>query len=143
MTVLRGSDVEQPGILQDLSVTSAAHPYPAHMKDTGKQSHSDRLAEAMAASAVSRANGGSKASVQTLRQRRGKAKATDTCESQDMGLDTVQEKTLEFFQMCDIENKGFITRRDMQVSDKAMVLVSADHLKRNILLTDFNFACFF
>lgn len=29
----------------------------------------------------------------------------------DMGPATV----LEFFQMCDVENKGFITQRDMQV----------------------------
>lgn len=83
------------------------------MKDRRKQSHSDRLAEAMAASAVSRANGASGASVQTSQQRRGNGVAPDT---QDMGRNTVQEKTLEFFQMCDIENKGFITRRDMQVS---------------------------
>lgn len=32
-------------------------------------------------------------------------------QSLDMGPATV----LEFFQMCDIENKGFITQRDMQV----------------------------
>ncbi|XP_029009714.1 EF-hand calcium-binding domain-containing protein 4B [Betta splendens] len=32
----------------------------------------------------------------------------------DMEQDTVLEKTHEFFQMCDIENKGFINRRDMQ-----------------------------
>ncbi|KAM9351633.1 EF-hand calcium-binding domain-containing protein 4B [Symphorus nematophorus] len=31
-----------------------------------------------------------------------------------MGQNTILEKTHEFFQMCDIENKGFITRRDMQ-----------------------------
>ncbi|XP_069384615.1 EF-hand calcium-binding domain-containing protein 4B isoform X1 [Paralichthys olivaceus] len=35
-------------------------------------------------------------------------------ESGDMGQNTFVEKTHEFFQMCDIENKGFITRRDMQ-----------------------------
>lgn len=70
----------------------------------------------MAASAVSRANGASSAMVQTSRQRRGNGEALDACETQDMGHNTVQEKTLEFFQMCDIENKGFITRRDMQVS---------------------------
>ncbi|KAK5598868.1 hypothetical protein CRENBAI_002989 [Crenichthys baileyi] len=32
----------------------------------------------------------------------------------DDGQNTILEKTHEFFQMCDIENKGFITRRDMQ-----------------------------
>lgn len=86
------------------------------MKDTGKQSDSDRLAEAMAASALSRADEASSASVQTSQQRRGNGEASDACETQNMGRNTVQEKTLEFFQMCDIENKGFITRRDMQVS---------------------------
>lgn len=33
----------------------------------------------------------------------------------DVGQNTILEKTHEFFQMCDIDNKGFITRRDMQV----------------------------
>lgn len=33
----------------------------------------------------------------------------------NVGQNTILEKTHEFFQMCDIENKGFITRRDMQV----------------------------
>lgn len=70
----------------------------------------------MAATAISPANGASSASVQTSRQSRGNGEASDSCETQDMGRNTVQEKTLEFFQMCDIENKGFITRRDMQVS---------------------------
>lgn len=86
------------------------------MKDTGQQFGSDRLAEAMAASAVSRAYGTGSASVQTSPQRRGNGEALDACESRDMGRNTVQEKTQEFFQMCDVENKGFITRRDMQVS---------------------------
>uniref|UniRef100_A0AAQ6ANB3 EF-hand domain-containing protein n=1 Tax=Amphiprion ocellaris TaxID=80972 RepID=A0AAQ6ANB3_AMPOC len=35
-------------------------------------------------------------------------------ENGDVGPNTILEKTHEFFQMCDIENKGFITRRDMQ-----------------------------
>lgn len=35
--------------------------------------------------------------------------------NKDVGQNTILEKTHEFFQMCDIENKGFITRRDMQV----------------------------
>lgn len=34
----------------------------------------------------------------------------------DMEQNTILEKTHEFFQMCDVENKGFINRRDMQVS---------------------------
>lgn len=36
-------------------------------------------------------------------------------ENGDVGQNTILEKTHEFFQLCDIENKGFITRRDMQV----------------------------
>lgn len=95
------------------------------MKDTGQQFGSDRLAEAMAASAVSRANGTGSASVQTSPQRRGNGEASDACESRDMGRNTVQEKTQEFFQMCDVENKGFITRRDMQVSSKSRNKVAA------------------
>lgn len=42
--------------------------------------------------------------------------------------DTIQEKTHEFFQMCDIENKGFITRRDMQRLNGEIPL-SADELE--------------
>ncbi|RVE72276.1 hypothetical protein OJAV_G00060170 [Oryzias javanicus] len=34
--------------------------------------------------------------------------------SGDLGQDAILEKIPEFFQMCDLENKGFITRRDMQ-----------------------------
>ncbi|XP_061532849.1 EF-hand calcium-binding domain-containing protein 4B isoform X2 [Phycodurus eques] len=36
------------------------------------------------------------------------------CESEHVGQNTVLEKTREFFQVCDIERKGFITQRDMQ-----------------------------
>ncbi|CAB1423758.1 unnamed protein product [Pleuronectes platessa] len=35
-------------------------------------------------------------------------------ENRDAGQNSFHEKTHEFFQMCDVENKGFITRRDMQ-----------------------------
>ncbi|KAJ8385746.1 hypothetical protein AAFF_G00182640 [Aldrovandia affinis] len=35
-------------------------------------------------------------------------------EPTDPGRAAMQEKTQEFFQICDIEEKGFITRRDMQ-----------------------------
>ncbi|XP_077372690.1 EF-hand calcium-binding domain-containing protein 4B [Festucalex cinctus] len=35
-------------------------------------------------------------------------------ESGHVGQNTVREKTHEFFQVCDIEKKGFITQRDMQ-----------------------------
>lgn len=87
------------------------------MKDGGKHSQSNTLAEAMAASALScaAANDASNSSVQTSRQRRGDSEVSDTSETKAVGCNTVQEKTLEFFQMCDMENKGFITRRDMQV----------------------------
>ncbi|KAJ8249936.1 hypothetical protein COCON_G00231520 [Conger conger] len=33
---------------------------------------------------------------------------------QDTGLSAMQDKTREFFLICDMEDKGFITRRDMQ-----------------------------
>lgn len=36
-------------------------------------------------------------------------------ENGDVGQNTILEKTQQFFQICDIESKGFITRRDMQV----------------------------
>lgn len=94
------------------SVSAAAQLYPTHMKDGGKHSQSVTLAEAMAASALSRTatNNASSSS-----QRRGHREASDTSDTKDVGRNTVQEKTLEFFQICDMENKGFITRRDMQV----------------------------
>uniref|UniRef100_A0AAX7SS64 EF-hand domain-containing protein n=1 Tax=Astatotilapia calliptera TaxID=8154 RepID=A0AAX7SS64_ASTCA len=41
---------------------------------------------------------------------------------------TILEKTHEFFQMCDIENKGFITRRDMQRLNSELPL-SAEELE--------------
>lgn len=49
------------------------------------------------------------------RQSQGGSDEVAACESLDMGHNTIQEKTREFFQMCDVENKGFITQRDMQV----------------------------
>ncbi|KAK3548010.1 hypothetical protein QTP70_002315 [Hemibagrus guttatus] len=39
-----------------------------------------------------------------------------TCDSKS-DCSTVLEKSQEFFQICDIEDKGFVTRRDMQSSD--------------------------
>lgn len=51
----------------------------------------------------------------TAQQRQGNGEKAGTCENGGMGHSAIQEKTHEFFQMCDIENKGFITRRDMQV----------------------------
>ncbi|XP_018558992.1 EF-hand calcium-binding domain-containing protein 4B [Lates calcarifer] len=51
---------------------------------------------------------------QTVWQRQGSSEEEGKCEDGDMGQNTILEKTREFFQMCDIENKGFINRRDMQ-----------------------------
>ncbi|XP_037624501.1 ras and EF-hand domain-containing protein homolog isoform X1 [Sebastes umbrosus] len=47
-------------------------------------------------------------------QRQGSGDEAGRCENGDVGQNTIVEKTHEFFQMCDIENKGFINRRDMQ-----------------------------
>lgn len=44
----------------------------------------------------------------------GNAERSRTGE-QDSGL-TVLGKAHEFFQICDVEGKGFITRQDMQVN---------------------------
>ncbi|XP_029289845.1 ras and EF-hand domain-containing protein homolog [Cottoperca gobio] len=49
-------------------------------------------------------------------------------ENGDVGQNTIVEKTYEFFQMCDIENKGFITRRDMQRLNAELPL-SAEELE--------------
>ncbi|KAG9335198.1 hypothetical protein JZ751_005550 [Albula glossodonta] len=46
----------------------------------------------------------------------------------DPGLIAMMEKTQEFFQICDIEHKGFITRRDMQRLDGELPL-SAEELE--------------
>ena len=51
----------------------------------------------------------------TAWQRQGSNKEEGKCENGDVGQNTILEKTHEFFQMCDIENKGFITQCDMQV----------------------------
>uniref|UniRef100_A0A3Q1F8F7 Calcium release activated channel regulator 2A n=1 Tax=Acanthochromis polyacanthus TaxID=80966 RepID=A0A3Q1F8F7_9TELE len=59
----------------------------------------------------------SKVAAQTAWQRQGshdKVLNLRKSENGDVGRYTILEKTHEFFQMCDIENKGFITRRDMQ-----------------------------
>ncbi|XP_060932937.1 EF-hand calcium-binding domain-containing protein 4B [Limanda limanda] len=44
----------------------------------------------------------------------GRQRQGGSGENRDAGQNTFHEKTHEFFQMCDVENKGFITRRDMQ-----------------------------
>ncbi|KAM7396402.1 hypothetical protein PAMP_019445 [Pampus punctatissimus] len=48
----------------------------------------------------------------------------------DMGQNTILENTHQFFQICDIENKGFITRRDMQIQ----VLIHAEQAMRGEFL---------
>lgn len=59
---------------------------------------------------------------QTAGRRQGSVEEAGKCESNwkksengDVGQNTILEKTHEFFQICDTESKGFITRRDMQV----------------------------
>lgn len=51
----------------------------------------------------------------TAWKRQGESVEAGARENGDMGQNSILEKTHEFFQMCDIENKGFISRRDMQV----------------------------
>lgn len=69
-------------------------------------------------------------------QREGGSNKANTCKSNwsknsengDVAQNTILEKTHEFFQMCDIENKGFITQRDMQVSLTALELLDSNTL---------------
>lgn len=51
-----------------------------------------------------------------LREKETKSKP-NACGSQleQSDCSTVLEKSQEFFQICDTEDKGFVTRRDMQV----------------------------
>lgn len=53
--------------------------------------------------------------VQTTQQRQEDGNKEGKREQGDMRQNTIQEKTHEFFQMCDIKDKGYITRQDMQV----------------------------
>uniref|UniRef100_UPI003AAA796D EF-hand calcium-binding domain-containing protein 4B n=1 Tax=Centroberyx gerrardi TaxID=166262 RepID=UPI003AAA796D len=71
----------------------------------------------------------------TVRHRHGSSEEAGGCESDwrrsengDGGHNTILEKTHEFFQICDIEDKGFITRRDMQRLNGELPL-SADELE--------------
>ncbi|XP_017274369.1 ras and EF-hand domain-containing protein homolog isoform X2 [Kryptolebias marmoratus] len=48
--------------------------------------------------------------------------------NKDVGQNTILEKTKEFFLMCDRENKGFITRREMQRLNSELPL-SAEELE--------------
>ncbi|XP_010755121.3 ras and EF-hand domain-containing protein homolog [Larimichthys crocea] len=61
-------------------------------------------------------------------QRQGSGEEAGKSENGDVGQNTILEKTHEFFQMCDIENKGFITRRDMQRLNGGLPL-SAEELE--------------
>ncbi|XP_039990131.1 ras and EF-hand domain-containing protein homolog isoform X1 [Xiphias gladius] len=62
----------------------------------------------------------------TAWQRQGSSKEEGKCENGAVEQNTVLEKTHEFFQMCDIENKGFITRRDMQRLNGELPLSAAE-----------------
>ncbi|XP_036963611.1 ras and EF-hand domain-containing protein homolog isoform X1 [Acanthopagrus latus] len=64
----------------------------------------------------------------TAWKRQGDSVEAGACENGDMGQNTILEKTHEFFQMCDIENKGFISRRDMQRLNDGLPL-SAEELE--------------
>ncbi|KAF1387121.1 hypothetical protein PFLUV_G00101970 [Perca fluviatilis] len=64
----------------------------------------------------------------TARQRQGSSGEAGKRENLDVGQNTIVEKTHEFFQMCDMENKGFITRRDMQRLNTELPL-SAEELE--------------
>ncbi|XP_049429537.1 EF-hand calcium-binding domain-containing protein 4B [Epinephelus fuscoguttatus] len=64
----------------------------------------------------------------TAWQRQGGSDEVDKSENGDVGQNTIVEKTHEFFQMCDIESKGFITRRDMQRLNRELPL-SAEELE--------------
>ncbi|KAI4825725.1 hypothetical protein KUCAC02_021396 [Chaenocephalus aceratus] len=52
----------------------------------------------------------------------------DEAKNGEVGQNTILEKTHEFFKMCDIENKGFISRRDMQRLNAELPL-SAEELE--------------
>ncbi|KAM6945982.1 EF-hand calcium-binding domain-containing protein 4B [Aplochiton taeniatus] len=66
----------------------------------------------------------------SLRQREGSAEEPAWCDSDwkdsENGDGTILEKTHEFFQTCDIEDKGFITRRDMQRLNGQLPLSAED-----------------
>ncbi|XP_041853618.1 EF-hand calcium-binding domain-containing protein 4B isoform X2 [Melanotaenia boesemani] len=86
----------------------------------------------MAASAAPCAGINTAATVaQTAWQRQGSCRERSV--NRDVGQNTILEKTHEFFQMCDIENKGFITQRDMQRLNGELPL-SAEELE-NVFAT--------
>ncbi|XP_054475361.1 EF-hand calcium-binding domain-containing protein 4B [Anoplopoma fimbria] len=63
---------------------------------------------------------------QTAWQRQGVCDEAGKYENGDLGQNTIVEKTREFFQMCDNENKGFINRRDMQRLNAELPLSSEE-----------------
>ncbi|XP_028264355.1 ras and EF-hand domain-containing protein homolog [Parambassis ranga] len=74
---------------------------------TAPHANSDAMKTNVAQAAWQRKGGSNKANT-------CKSNWSKNCENGDVGQNTILEKTHEFFQMCDIENKGFITQRDMQ-----------------------------
>ncbi|XP_067358435.1 EF-hand calcium-binding domain-containing protein 4B isoform X1 [Channa argus] len=59
-------------------------------------------------------NTSSPAVARDAQQRQRSSEEAGNCGNGDMDQNTILEKTHEFFLMCDVEDKGFITRRDMQ-----------------------------
>lgn len=114
MTLVRASHVEQPEapLLQDLFPPHLCV-YLAHVKGRRKHLLIDTMAAFTAPCATTNAASGTVA--RTEWQRQGSGEEAGKSENGVVGQNTILEKTHEFFQMCDIENKGFITRRDMQV----------------------------
>lgn len=121
MSLVKASHVQQleAPLLWDLFPAHLCL-YLAHVKDIGNAPTST-LASTMAAfttpSTTNNNTTTSKVVAQTAWQRQGssdKGHNPRMNENGDAGGNTILEKTHEFFQMCDIESKGFITRRDMQ-----------------------------
>ncbi|KAM4733445.1 EF-hand calcium-binding domain-containing protein 4B [Anableps anableps] len=108
----------------------------AHVKDIEKHSSIKTFTNTMAAvtSPYPDISTAGCSVAQTTRQTQGSGDQTCAREdnlrsgNSDVGQNTILEKTHEFFQMCDIENKGFITRRDMQRLNGELPL-SADELE--------------
>ncbi|KAA8590609.1 hypothetical protein FQN60_014543 [Etheostoma spectabile] len=102
---------------------------PPHMARE-KRSYINRLTSTMAAITAPCAATITTATAvaRTAWQREGSSDKVSKRENVDVGQNTIVEKTFEFFQMCDTENKGFITRRDMQRLNTELPL-SAEELE--------------